>query len=116
MWLHCFLGRGVDYTRIAPAGPWTDIFVDLRNHGDSFDSADVSYNTSADDIINLLDSMNIQKATLIGHSLGGNIGVLAATKLQDRIERLVVLDVCPISYQKHGFDTGAELMKPVMTK
>lgn len=47
------------------------IVADARNHGDSPHSPDLSYQVLSEDIISLLKTLDIPKATLIGHSMGG---------------------------------------------
>jgi esterase len=50
------------------------------------------------DIIALLDDEGIEKATLLGHSLGGRLACMTALKHRDRIHSLVVADVAPVAY------------------
>ncbi|WP_421114209.1 alpha/beta fold hydrolase, partial [Staphylococcus haemolyticus] len=51
-----------------------------------------------------LDANNIQKATLIGHSMGGK-AVMALTALApERISGLVVIDVAPVNYDVRRHD------------
>lgn len=47
------------------------IVADARNHGDSPHSTNLSYQVLSEDIISLLKTLEIPKATLIGHSMGG---------------------------------------------
>lgn len=45
--------------------------MDARNHGDSPQVADFTYQLMAEDIKYLMDDLNVKKASLIGHSMGG---------------------------------------------
>lgn len=47
------------------------IIPDLRGHGNSASSKDVSIKSMGEDIDSLLNSLNISKAIIIGHSMGG---------------------------------------------
>lgn len=75
------------------------ISVDLRNHGRSFHSDDHSYQAQAYDVLNLINSLNITKATVIGHSMGGKVAMRLASLAPNIVEKLVVMDMAPVSYQ-----------------
>lgn len=47
------------------------ITVDARNHGDSPHTDRQSYELMSEDIKLLLESLDVTKASLIGHSMGG---------------------------------------------
>ncbi|VFS23990.1 esterase/lipase YbfF [Salmonella enterica subsp. enterica serovar Typhimurium] len=52
----------------------------------------------AQDLLDTLDAQQIEKATFIGHSMGGK-AVMALTALApDRIDRLVAIDIAPVDY------------------
>jgi esterase len=75
--------------------------VDVRNHGDSFHKNTMEYDELAQDIINLLDHLSIEKCVLLGHSMGGKIAIQVALEQPDRIAKLVVADIAPVSYPAH---------------
>ena len=78
--------------------------VDMRNHGLSGRSEEMTYAAMAQDLRDTLDANNIQKATLIGHSMGGK-AVMALTALApERISGLVVIDVAPVNYDVRRHD------------
>lgn len=56
------------------------IAIDARNHGDSAHSQDHTYAHLAADIRALYDRLNIQKAALMGHSMGGRAMMMFALK------------------------------------
>ena len=78
--------------------------VDMRNHGLSERSPEMTYGAMAQDLLDTLDANNIEKATLIGHSMGGK-AVMALTALApERIDQLVVIDVAPVDYDVRRHD------------
>ena len=77
---------------------YTVINVDLRNHGASFHNAQVSYPAMAQDVIHLLDELNISKAHIVGHSMGGKVAMQVAMLDETRVDKLVVLDIAPVDY------------------
>ena len=74
------------------------ISVDLRNHGDSPHEREMCLPSMAADIVRLMDDLGIVKAILIGHSLGGKIAMQVALNSPDRVKRLVVADIAPVTY------------------
>ena len=80
------------------------IQVDMRNHGLSPRSPDMTYPAMAQDLLDILNESQIEKATFIGHSMGGK-AVMALTALApERISGLVVIDVAPVNYDVRRHD------------
>ena len=72
--------------------------VDLRNHGLSPHSDEMDYLAMANDIVELMAKLKIQKAHLVGHSMGGKVAMQVALTHSELIDKLVVLDIAPVSY------------------
>ncbi len=72
--------------------------VDLRNHGKSPHSDTMTYAAMAQDIIELLTHLNIDKAHIIGHSMGGKVAMELALTHPEHVNKLIVLDIAPVSY------------------
>ncbi|MBF8187531.1 alpha/beta fold hydrolase [Nonomuraea sp. K274] len=66
---------------------------DLRGHGASDHPGDYPLPGMAEDVVALLDHLGIERATVIGHSLGGVVSSLLAASHPERVERLVLEDV-----------------------
>lgn len=78
--------------------------VDMRNHGLSPRSPQMTYADMAQDLLDTLDEHNIEKAILIGHSMGGK-AVMALTAIApERIAGVVVIDVAPVDYDVRRHD------------
>ncbi|KAK2585177.1 hypothetical protein KPH14_008675 [Odynerus spinipes] len=71
------------------------IAVDARNHGDSPHSSEMSYKHMAEDVVQLLNDLEFEKAILIGHSMGGSAMMYLALDKPDLVEKLVVVDMSP---------------------
>ena len=54
--------------------------------------ADYTIESYADFIIQLMDKLQIKKAVLVGHSLGGGIALVASLKYPSRVQSLILLD------------------------
>ena len=73
--------------------------VDMRNHGNSqwFDSH--SYADMANDLAEVI-SAHGGRADVMGHSMGGKAAMALALTQPDRLRRLIVADIAPVSYQR----------------
>lgn len=72
--------------------------VDLRNHGLSPHSDEMDYDAMASDIVELMVTLNIKKAHIVGHSMGGKVAMQLALTHPELVDKLVVLDIAPVSY------------------
>lgn len=75
--------------------------MDLRNHGRSFHSDEMSHDDLAEDIVNYMQHHHIEKANLLGHSLGGKAVMQCAIKHPEMVEKLIVADIAPKAYPPH---------------
>lgn len=72
--------------------------LDLRNHGGSPWADSMSYPEMADDVLRFLDDRGFARAAVVGHSMGGKTAMTLALKHPDRVERLLVADIAPVTY------------------
>ena len=84
---------------------WADQYevhlLDMRNHGRSPHSDEFSYELMSDDLVEYLDDRGIERARIIGHSMGGKVAMLFSVLNPERTERLVVADIAPKPYKPH---------------
>ena len=75
--------------------------IDLRNHGKSFHSEEMSHDDLAHDILHYMEFHQLEKVNLLGHSLGGKAVMQFAIKYPPRLEKLIVVDISPKAYPPH---------------
>ncbi|MBS1572160.1 MAG: alpha/beta fold hydrolase [Bacteroidetes bacterium] len=75
--------------------------IDLRNHGKSFHSDEMNLEVMAQDILDYMQFYNIEKAHLLGHSLGGKTVMTFAISYPEKVEKLIVVDMAPKAYPPH---------------
>lgn len=75
--------------------------MDLRNHGRSFHSEEMSHDVMAEDILRYMEHHGMQKAHLLGHSLGGKAVMQFAINYPEKVDKLIVLDIGPKAYPPH---------------
>ncbi|MEH6576455.1 MAG: alpha/beta fold hydrolase [Amphritea sp.] len=78
--------------------------VDLRNHGRSPHSNDISYPLMAADIIEMMDTQGLETAHILGHSMGGKVAMQLALNNPQRINQLIIVDIAPVTYPHHHQD------------
>ncbi len=68
------------------------IVVELQGHGRTRDiPRDISYEGMADDVSGLLEHLKIDRADILGYSMGGGVAFQFAVRHPDQLRRLVVL-------------------------
>ena len=77
------------------------ITVDQRNHGRSFHHETFNYDVMVEDLKNLYNSLYLEKAILIGHSMGGKTAMKFALKNPEKVDKLIVVDIAPKQYPVH---------------
>ncbi len=83
------------------------VFVlDMRNHGDSPHAERMDYPAMAADVVAFMNSQGLDKAHVLGHSMGGKIAMWLALHQPHRIENLLVADIAPVSYTHRGDTHG----------
>jgi pimeloyl-ACP methyl ester carboxylesterase len=102
--LHGFLGMSDNWksmgTQFASDGFEVHL-LDLRNHGRSFHSPDFSYEIMAQDVYDYCKANNLEKVTILGHSMGGKTAMLFATIHPEMVEKLIIADIGPKFYPQH---------------
>ncbi len=75
--------------------------IDLRNHGRSFHSPEFNYSAMSNDIEELILEKNLDTIILMGHSMGGKVAMTYALQHQERINKLIIVDIAPKYYPPH---------------
>ncbi len=74
---------------------WRAIAWDMPGYGQSPALAHVDFPALADALLRMLDAADIQRAVLIGHSMGGMVAQQAWTRCPERIAGLVIAASSP---------------------
>jgi esterase len=98
--LHGLYGASDNWVSIArELSDQFEVFVpDQRNHGDSPQDDRHDYRAMSSDLCEFMDDRGIEKAALLGHSMGGKTAMLFAMECPERVESLVVVDIAPVAY------------------
>jgi esterase len=98
--LHGLFGSYVNWQAVANyfREDYRLILPDLRNHGRSPHGTRMDYPLMAADLLLLMERLELESASLIGHSMGGKCAMWLALSQPERVERLVVADIAPVAY------------------
>ena len=110
--IHGFLGMSDNWKSLAwlyAADGFQVHMIDLRNHGKSFHSDEFNYTVMSKDVLEYCQEHNLAKVSIIGHSMGGKVAMLFATRYPKMVEKLIVADIGPKYYAPHHQDILAGL-------
>ena len=85
--------------------------LDLRNHGDSPWAETMTYDDMAADVARYIEKNDLGVVTLLGHSMGGKVGMRLALTRPELLERLIVVDIAPVSYHNEHYSDYVTAMQ-----
>ncbi len=88
--------------------------LDLRNHGRSPHHPQMTYACMAEDVHHYMESAGIERAHVLGHSMGGKTAMQLALTYPERMDHVIVADIAPVQYPPHhnGILKGLSLIDP----
>ncbi|CAG1020918.1 partial Esterase YbfF, partial [Methylococcales bacterium] len=75
-----------------------------------FHDTEMNYEIMADDLLHFIWQHNINKVTILGHSMGGKVAMWFALNHSDYIDKLIIVDIAPVNYV-HSFDKTINALK-----
>lgn len=98
--VHGLFGSSRNWTRIARSlSPSRRVHaLDLPNHGESPWTESTDYPSMAKALGDYLDEAGLERVDLIGHSMGGKVAMALALTQPERLSRLIVADIAPVTY------------------
>lgn len=106
---HGLFGQGKNWTTLGKriAEDHRVVLVDMPNHGRSDATHDFDYAEHADIVTAHLRGISDEPWRLIGHSMGGKVVMGIALRHPEMVDRLVVVDMSPVNYERsqeiHGY-------------
>ena len=101
--LHGFLGsldNWITFSKKISKNNFEVHLIDQRNHGKSFHSNEFNYELMVKDLHEYISKHHINSVSIIGHSMGGKTAMLFSLIYPDLVEKLIVVDILPVSYNK----------------
>ena len=95
LFLHGFGGNGTNWSAQFPAleSRYTVIALDELGFGKSA-KPHIEYNADvlAESAVRFLDALHIERATIVGASMGGHVAAVIAARHPEKVDRLVLMD------------------------
>lgn len=80
---------------------YTVYSLDLPNHGRSPHIAGCNVVLMMREVRRWMNAQGVGSAYILGHSLGGKVAMELALTSPEKVEKLVVLDIAPVTYPPH---------------
>lgn len=98
--LHGMLGSSRNWQTVGRelAARWHVLAPDLRNHGGSPHDAVMDYPAMVADVVAWMAAQGLDRAELMGHSMGGKVAMALACRHPTRVAGLTVVDIAPRNY------------------
>ncbi len=77
--------------------------IDLRNHGHSPHDDAFDYPVMAKDVLEFMETHQVEDPVIIGHSMGGKVAMNFALAYPDKLQKLVVVDIAPKAYDMRHY-------------
>lgn len=78
-----------------------EVFIpDQRNHGNSPHSPDHDYHVMSEDLNDFFVGHNLNRAVILGHSMGGKTALAFGLKYPEKVEKMIVVDISPFGYDE----------------
>lgn len=112
--LHGFLGSGDNWITLARkfATHFEVHIIDLRNHGRSFHADEMNFEVMCTDVYHYCEKKDLKDIAILGHSMGGKIGMHIAVNHPELVSKLIVADIAPKSYNR-GHDSILEALHAI---
>jgi pimeloyl-ACP methyl ester carboxylesterase len=104
--LHGFLGSGDNWISLGRkfSKDFEVHLIDLRNHGRSFHDDEMDFEVMYEDVVRYCQTKDLANVSIIGHSMGGKVGMHLAVQQAGLVQKLIVVDIAPKAYRiRHDF-------------
>jgi 3-oxoadipate enol-lactonase len=89
------------------------VAYDQRGHGETTNATPYDFYSLVNDFFGLIDALNIKKAHVLGHSMGGMVVMRAALAQPQRFESIILMDTAPGPAGLFGQDVRLQLAELV---
>jgi len=99
--LHGLYGSSDNWVSIgkAFAEKFEVFLIDQRNHGNSPHTKEHNYVALRNDLHDFMETQAIEKAVILGHSMGGKTAMYFAVAWPEKVQSLIVVDISPLPYK-----------------
>jgi pimeloyl-ACP methyl ester carboxylesterase len=100
VFLHGLFGSSINWNSISQYfnKDYKVFLIDQRNHGRSPHDSGHDYDLMSEDLNGFFIDHDIDRAVVLGHSMGGKTAMRFAAKYPGKVSRLIVVDISPGAY------------------
>ena len=104
--LHGLLGSLDNWVTVSKylAKKYKVYIIDLPNHGKSYHTKYFSYENMANDLDSFFVEHGLTKFSLLGHSMGGKLALKYVDMFEDKIDKLILVDIANKNYESTRFN------------
>lgn len=109
--LHGLYGASDNWLSVAKhlASDFEVYIIDQRNHGLSPHTESHNYENMKEDLNDFMLQQNINKAIIIGHSMGGKTAMAFAQDYEHKVASMLIVDIAPKDYNECLYTKSNEL-------
>ena len=109
--MHGFLGSKVNWRTLCSKEGISNrrkcYLVEMRNHAASDHHKDHDYNVMSDDVVRFADHHQLERFTVMGHSMGGRTSMNLACRYPDRVDGVISVDAAPVDESSNSEAFGS---------
>jgi pimeloyl-ACP methyl ester carboxylesterase len=115
--MHGLYGSGDNWYTVARelATSHTVYLVDQRNHGNSPHHAEHGYNNLSGDLYEFMHHHKLNKAILLGHSMGGKTVLAFGLDHPEMVEKMIVVDISPLGYPENDESPESRMHRHIIS-
>ena len=100
IFLHGLFGSSVNWNSVSKYfGKDHKLFlIDQRNHGRSPHDPEFNYELMSEDLREFFMDHGLDRAVVLGHSMGGKTAMSFAAKYPEMVDKLIIVDISPSLY------------------
>ncbi len=116
--LHGLFGSGDNWRTVARSlsRKYKVFTLDMRNHGKSFHSDRFDYHVMMEDVVRFVRRHDLERVSMIGHSMGGKVAMNFALAHPDLVRKLVIVDIANKAYETQNQDIVEALYRLDVSK
>ena len=78
--------------------------IDLPNHGKSYHTQNFSYESMSYDLDSFFTQNGLSNFSILGHSMGGKLALKYIDMFEDKIDKLIIVDIANKTYRSNRFE------------
>lgn len=87
--------------------------IDLPNHGKSYHTQNFSYDSMSSELDFFFNQNGLSSFSILGHSMGGKLALKYIDMFEDKIDKLIIVDIANKTYKSKRFEHIFEAIRSI---